>query len=132
MPAHSSHLLQPLDIGCFSVLKRAYSREIETKLRVGISHITKHDFLESYPIARREAYKIETIRNSFAAAGLVPFNPQIVIDILNISLRTPTPPGSRGSEFSLRTPQNPSQLDKQASSIKALLRQRSYSPPSPI
>jgi hypothetical protein len=24
MPAHSSHLLQPLDVGCFAVLKRSY------------------------------------------------------------------------------------------------------------
>ena len=24
MPAHSSHLLQPLDVGCFSALKRFY------------------------------------------------------------------------------------------------------------
>ncbi|KAI2791755.1 hypothetical protein POX_c04633 [Penicillium oxalicum] len=26
MPSHSSHLLQPLDVGCFAVLKRAYGR----------------------------------------------------------------------------------------------------------
>jgi hypothetical protein len=31
MPPHSSHLLQPLDVGCFSPLKRAYSREIESE-----------------------------------------------------------------------------------------------------
>jgi hypothetical protein len=30
MPAHSSHLLQPLDIGCFGVLKRAYSEVVES------------------------------------------------------------------------------------------------------
>ncbi|KAF1925377.1 DDE-domain-containing protein, partial [Didymella exigua CBS 183.55] len=30
MPPHSSHLLQPLDVGCFSLLKRAYSREVES------------------------------------------------------------------------------------------------------
>lgn len=28
MPPHSSHLLQPLDVGCFSPLKRAYGNEI--------------------------------------------------------------------------------------------------------
>ena len=75
MPAYSSHLLQPLDIGYFSMLKRVYSREIESKIRVGISHITKHDFLESYPLARAKTYKSETIKNSFAASGLIPFNP---------------------------------------------------------
>ena len=26
MPAHSSHLLQPLDVGCFAVLKRSYGQ----------------------------------------------------------------------------------------------------------
>jgi hypothetical protein len=29
LPAHSSHLTQPLDVGCFSVLKRLYGRELE-------------------------------------------------------------------------------------------------------
>ncbi|GKU14024.1 unnamed protein product, partial [Fusarium langsethiae] len=28
MPAHASHLLQPLDVGCFGPLKKAYGREI--------------------------------------------------------------------------------------------------------
>ncbi|KAM5521604.1 pogo transposable element with krab domain [Fusarium oxysporum f. sp. phaseoli] len=27
MPAHASHLLQPLDVGCFGPLKQAYGRE---------------------------------------------------------------------------------------------------------
>jgi hypothetical protein len=29
MPVHSSHLLQPLDVGCFSILKHSYGRLIE-------------------------------------------------------------------------------------------------------
>ena len=52
MPAHSSHLLQPLNIGCFAVLKRSYSGLVETKMRLGINHIDKLDFLEAYPHAR--------------------------------------------------------------------------------
>ena len=52
--------------------------------------------------------------------------------MLDIQLKTPTPPRSRGSDISsLKTPQNPKQLDKQASLIKALLQQRSQSPISP-
>jgi hypothetical protein len=27
MPPHSSHLLQPLDVGCFAPLKKAYGRQ---------------------------------------------------------------------------------------------------------
>ncbi|KAF1924747.1 DDE-domain-containing protein, partial [Didymella exigua CBS 183.55] len=33
MPLHSSHLLQPLDIGCFAPLKKAYRRQAEDLMR---------------------------------------------------------------------------------------------------
>jgi hypothetical protein len=132
MPPHSSHLLQPLDIGCFAVLKRVYGRLVEMKTRNGINHIDKFDFLEAYPLARIEAFKSETIKNSFRSAGLIPFAPEIVISKLDIQLRTPTPPSSRGSDWDPKTPSNYMQLQKQASSIKALLRMRSRSPPSPL
>ncbi|KAJ5348549.1 uncharacterized protein N7506_001802 [Penicillium brevicompactum] len=132
MPSHSSHLLQPLDIGCFAVLKRSYGRLVETKMRNGINHIDKLDFLEAYTPARIEAFKPETRKNSFVAAGLVPFSPDQVISKLDIHLRTPTPPPSRDSDWDPKTPSNYIQLQKQASSIKALLRARSKPPPSPL
>ncbi|EKV11593.1 hypothetical protein PDIG_49490 [Penicillium digitatum PHI26] len=88
-------------------------------MRNGINHIDKLDFLEAYPLARIEAFKSETIKNSFGAAGLVPFAPDRVISKLDIRLRTPTP-------FTEK------ELRRQASSIKALLRTRSRSPPSPL
>jgi hypothetical protein len=75
MPPHSSHLLQPLDIGYFAVLKRLYSRLIESKMRARINHIDKLDFLEAYPSVRIKVFKSETINNSFAAAGLIPYSP---------------------------------------------------------
>ena len=71
---------------------------VEFKIRNGINHINKLDFLEAYPSARIKAFKSETIKNSFAAAGLVLFAPDQVISKLNIQLRTPTPPLSRGSD----------------------------------
>jgi hypothetical protein len=45
MPAHSSHLLQPLDVGCFDPLKVAYRREVGELARQGIYHINKDEFL---------------------------------------------------------------------------------------
>jgi hypothetical protein len=57
MPSHSSHLLQPLDVGCFAVLKRAYGRLVESKSRLGINHIDKFDFLMAYPEARADTFK---------------------------------------------------------------------------
>lgn len=76
MPAHSSHLLQPLDITCFSVLKRAYGKLVKSKTRLSIHHIDKLDFLPALKQARIEAFKTSTIKSSFIAAGLVPFDPE--------------------------------------------------------
>ena len=135
MPAHSSHLLQPLDIGCFAVLKRSYGSLVDQKIRLGVNHIDKLDFLAAYPGARASAFLSLTIQNSFAAAGLVPFDPERVLSKLNIRLRTPTPsgsrPNSRSSAFTPKTPATVAELLKQASSIKAFLKRRSNSPPSP-
>ena len=51
LPPHSSHLTQPLDVGYFSVLKRAYSSQIETFIRAHINHITKVEFFLAFKAA---------------------------------------------------------------------------------
>ena len=48
MPPHTSHLLQPLDVSCFSPLKRAYRREVKELARQGVYHVNKIDFLAAY------------------------------------------------------------------------------------
>ena len=48
MPPHTSHLLQPLDVSCYSPLKRAYGREVEELARHGVYHVDKIDFLTAY------------------------------------------------------------------------------------
>ena len=55
MLAHSFHLLQPLDVACFSPLKQAYRKQIEKSMRLGINHIDKDDFLAIYPSVYAEA-----------------------------------------------------------------------------
>ncbi|ODM14863.1 hypothetical protein SI65_09615 [Aspergillus cristatus] len=129
--AHSSHLLQPLDVGCFAVLKRTYGRLVEEKMRQRINHIDKLDFLSAYPQACKEAFKMDNIKNGFMATGLVPYSPERVLAQLNIYLKTPTPPGSQSSNSNPKTPHNLKQLEKQESTVKKLLRQHSNSPPTP-
>jgi hypothetical protein len=131
MPAHSSHLLQPLDVGCFSPLKRAYGRLIEDKMRLGFNHIDKFDFLEAYPRARAAIFSPDNIKSGFSATGLIPLSPDRVLGQLNIQLKTPTPPGSRSTDSIPKTPHNLKQLKKQESTLKKLLRERTYSPPTP-
>lgn len=111
MPPHSSHILQPLDVSCFSVLKRSYGRQVEQFMRRGIDFINKSDFLISYNQARTETYLPDTIRNGFKATGLVPYDLIRVLSTLQIERKTPTPPNSsHGSHSSSWTPKTPRNL----------------------
>jgi hypothetical protein len=65
MPAHSSHLLQPLDVGCFSPLKRAYGRQIEDMMWAHIIHITKDDFFPAFHAAFNIAMTESNILGGF-------------------------------------------------------------------
>lgn len=88
----SSHLLQPLDVGCFAVLKKFYGLEVAEYMKLGIDSIEKDDSLEKFPQTREHAFKDTTIQNSFAATGLVPLDPNCVLEKLNIRLQSPPLP----------------------------------------
>jgi hypothetical protein len=94
MPPHLSYLLQPLNVGCFSPLKRAYSREIKSLIRNHINHITKLKFLPAVKAAYDRLFTPANIRSAFQGAGLVLHQPDVVLLKLNVQLRTPTPPAA--------------------------------------
>jgi hypothetical protein len=91
MPPHSSHLLQPLNVSCFSPLKRAYSRKVKSLIRHHINHITKLKFLPAFKIAYNQSFTSANICSAFQGAGLMPLQPDAVLSKLNVQLRTPTP-----------------------------------------
>jgi hypothetical protein len=91
MPPYSSHLLQPLDVGCFSVLKQAYGREIEHLIRCFITHVSKTEFFPAFHAAYQATMTEENIKAAFKGAGLVPLDPESVVSKLDVQLRTPTP-----------------------------------------
>ena len=92
MPPYLSHLLQPLDVGCFLPLKRAYSCEVESLIRDHINHVTKLEFLPAFKVASDRAFTSANISSAFRGAGLVPLQPDTVLSKLDVQLRTPTPP----------------------------------------
>jgi hypothetical protein len=73
--AHTSHVLQPLDLGCFSSLKTAYRRQISNfntltdKTRIG-----KARFLEFYSKAHQIGLSKMNIQLGWRATGLYPKN----------------------------------------------------------
>jgi len=132
MPPHSSHLLQPLDVGCFSVLKRSYGRHVEQKMSLGVNHIDKQDFLPLYQQARAEALHENNLRAGFAATGLVPYEPDRVLLLLNTQYRTPSPQLlPQEQAWTSETPHNITQLQHQTTLLKQHLKRRTQSPPSP-
>jgi hypothetical protein len=93
LPTHSSHLTQLLDIGCFSILKRIYGRQIETFIKAHINHITKVEFFLAFYAAYNQSNTTQNAKAGFRGAGLVPFDPQVVLSKLDVKLRTLTPTG---------------------------------------
>jgi hypothetical protein len=135
MPSHSSHLLQPLDVGCFSVLKRSYGQEIEKLMRNHIHHITKPDFFLAFHAAFWATFRPENVQGGFRGAGLVPFDPEKVILRLDIKLRTPTPTGSPSAQsdsWVSKTPQNADETSLQTTHIKDRISRHQNSSPTSI
>ena len=89
MPLHLSHLLQPFNVGCFLLLKHAYSTEIMALACCSITHITKTDFLPAFKTAYIKMFTAETIKGAFRGTKLVLYNPDVVILRLNVHLCTP-------------------------------------------
>jgi hypothetical protein len=116
IPPHSSHLLQPLDVGCFSPLKRLYGQRITNKVQKGINAIDKTEFLYIYATVHYQALSSSNIQSSFAETGLVPFSPERVLSKLHI------PPLSHSNQFfdAGRTPADINQFEAQKKRIQHL------------
>ena len=79
LPSHTSHKLQPCDIGVFAPLKTAYRDEVERLYREGLDTINKEHFTSLYKPARERALCKRNILAGWAATGLFPFNPERVV-----------------------------------------------------
>jgi hypothetical protein len=132
MPPHSSHLLQPLDVGCFGPLKKAYGRQVEKLMRNHITHITKLEFLPCFKQAFDAAITSSNIQGGFQGAGLVPFAPDQVISCLDVKLRTPSPPLPNNDPWQSQTPSNALELGSQSTLVKSRIQMHADSSPTSI
>jgi hypothetical protein len=86
IPSHTSHKLQPCDVGVFSPLKTAYRERVERLYRGGVAKVGKEHFASLYSRAREVAFTPRNIRAGWNKTGLIPFNPDRVLS------ETPKPP----------------------------------------
>lgn len=81
LPPHTTHRLQPLDVGFFKPLQTYYDQFIGTWLR---SHpgrtFTEYQVAEAFNVAFGKAATVATARNAFEKCGIWPFNPHVFTD----------------------------------------------------
>jgi hypothetical protein len=79
LPSHTSHKLQPCDIGVFGPLKTAYRAQVERACRAGVNTIGKQHFTYLYDRARQATFTSRNIKSGWSRSGLYPFDPTRVL-----------------------------------------------------
>ena len=95
LPSHTTHILQPCDVGVFGPLASAWKSEVNKLTLLGIP-ITKFNLLEHYAVARERAFKAETIQSTFRKTGIEPFDhdtldPAVFEPLLNTTIKSAQP-----------------------------------------
>jgi hypothetical protein len=101
-PPHSTHRLQPLDVGIFSPLATAYSNELDRLIQssYGFCSLSKRNFWKMFNPAWKQALTYENIRSAFSSTGIYPLNGE---KLINLVKKTPSPTSS-DSEARKKTP----------------------------
>ena len=92
LPPHASHLLQPLDLAPFSVVKSRYRGEIRALSALDDAAPIKERFVISYNKVREAGLSERIIRAGWKAAGLCPFNIGKVLSSSQVLGWPSTPP----------------------------------------
>ncbi|CAC5394575.1 unnamed protein product [Mytilus coruscus] len=79
LPPHCSHILQPLDIGCFGPLKACYNREAQLFMRKNPGcKITRYNIGQMSCSPYQKGLSAQNLTSSFRKSGIYPFNPKAV------------------------------------------------------
>ena len=83
LPLHITYLLQLLDVGIFLPLSTVYKAGVRERSKYIISYsIDKIEFLEILGKARDKAITLLNIEKAWKAAGLEPYDPEVVMNQL--------------------------------------------------
>ena len=79
LPPHSTHLTQPLDVGCFQPFKHHHAEGLDETVRDGGVDYDKLDFLAMFRRMREKTFTRSTILSAWQKTCLIPYNPGVVI-----------------------------------------------------
>ncbi|PSS32144.1 hypothetical protein PHLCEN_2v2100 [Hermanssonia centrifuga] len=77
LPSHTTHALQPCDVGVFGPLGNFWRTEVNSSGQKGV-RITKFNLLNYYHAAREKAFKPSTIQSAFRKTGIWPMDPNSI------------------------------------------------------
>jgi len=90
-PSHTTHLLQPLDVGLFGPLQKYYGKAANDHMRDTRAAVVKGTFWKFYSAARRQAYTKENLKSAWRKTEIHPFNPNAVLTQLVAPRSAPSP-----------------------------------------
>ena len=105
LPSHTSHLLQPLDVGVFKSLKSFYSKACKQFMVDNPGCVVRSENLASLlAVAWSQSVTPLNIMSGFRKSGIYPLNPGVIDD----RLTAPSKAMSGAAESEIRTPTSPS------------------------
>ena len=117
-PGHSIRLLQPLDVGRFAPLQKAYGDAVVQHMKDTRTGIAKGAFWAFYQEAQAVSYTLANIKSAWRATSIVPYNPDALLTQLpsyKASRARPVPKVSTTPQVFkfLKTPANRRELRQQ-------------------
>jgi len=88
LPPHTSHFLQPLDVGPFQPYKHWHAEAVDAATRTGCTSFNKVEFLAAIDSIRYHTFKRHTILKGWRETGLYP--PSLPVLHANIDRESPT------------------------------------------
>lgn len=76
LPPHTTHQLQPLDVGIFGPLQRKWQDRCDEVISETNAEIPRSQFVKEYMDVRNEVFTEELIKSAWKKAGIWPLNPQ--------------------------------------------------------
>jgi hypothetical protein len=92
LPPHTSHILQPLNVGLFGPLKTALSNKLDPLIQTEVAHVQKCEWLLAYVHARIEAFTHSNILSGWRGVGLFPLDPEKALCQVPTAPSQPDPP----------------------------------------
>ncbi len=78
--AHSTHLLQFLNVGVFNPLKQSYKTLLAEKTQFTTYKIDKADFISLIQKACQQGIITQTIQSALQATRFIPYNPSSIFE----------------------------------------------------